>query len=64
MSPRTLFICKRHTKLNPSILATSKAIYNEALPVLYKDNIIRGSTQDSNDFSKTPTSSNMLDTSR
>ena len=42
----TVYLQETHTKLDPSILATSKAIYNEALPVLYKDKIIRGSTQD------------------
>jgi hypothetical protein len=32
--------------LDPSILATNRFIYNEALPVLYRDKIIRGTTRD------------------
>jgi hypothetical protein len=32
--------------LDPSILATNRFIYNEALPVLYRDKIIRGTTHD------------------
>jgi hypothetical protein len=42
----TVYLQETGTTLNPSILATSKFIYNEALPVLYKDRIIRGTTRD------------------
>jgi hypothetical protein len=42
----TVYLQETETHLNPSILATSKFIYNEALPVLYKDKIVRGTTRD------------------
>jgi len=42
----TVYLSETDTKPETSILATSGFIYNEALPVLYRDKIIRGTTRD------------------
>jgi len=42
----TVYLPEADTSISSSILATSKFVFNEAIPVLYKDKIIRGTTRD------------------
>jgi hypothetical protein len=42
----TIYLSQKDTLVDSSILATSKCIYNEALPILYKDKIVRGTMHD------------------
>jgi hypothetical protein len=42
----TVHLPQTNTLLDASILATSRFIYNEALPVLYKDKIVRGTMRE------------------
>jgi hypothetical protein len=42
----TVYLPGTYAHLDSSILATSKFIYNEARPILYRDKIIRGTTRD------------------
>lgn len=46
----TVYLQETDISLDTIVLVTSKQIYNEALLILYKDKIIRGTTQDFNEL--------------
>jgi hypothetical protein len=56
----TVYLQETFAPIEQNILATSKFIYREALPILYKDKIIRGTTHDFRHLSVDPESTQLV----